>query len=123
MKFLRCELCGKIVAVVKDSACPTKCCGQAMEEMVPNTQDGAHEKHIPVFEIVENVVHVKVGSVEHPMMDNHYIEWIAIQTNMGNQRKILKPGDKPEADFALLPGEKVLAVLEHCNLHGLYKAE
>lgn len=123
MKFLRCELCGKIVAVVKDSACPTKCCGQAMVEMVPNTQDGAHEKHIPVFEIVENVVHVKVGSVEHPMMDNHYIEWIAIQTNMGNQRKILKPGDKPEADFALLPGEKVLAVLEHCNLHGLYKAE
>ena len=123
MKFLRCELCGKIVAVVKDSACPTKCCGQAMVEMVPNTQDGAHEKHIPVFEIVENVVHVKVGSVEHPMMENHYIEWIAIQTNMGNQRKILKPGDKPEADFALLPGEKVLAVLEHCNLHGLYKAE
>ena len=123
MKFLRCELCGKIVAVVKDSACPTKCCGQAMVEMVPNTQDGAHEKHIPVFEIVENVVHVKVGSVEHPMMDNHYIEWIAIQTNMGNQRKILKPGDKPEADFALLPREKVLAVLEHCNLHGLYKAE
>ena len=123
MKFLRCELCGKIVAVVKDSACPTKCCGQAMVEMVPNTQDGAHEKHIPVFEIVENVLHVKVGSVEHPMMDNHYIEWIAIQTNMGNQRKILKPGDKPEADFALLPGEKVLAVLEHCNLHGLYKAE
>ena len=123
MKFLRCELCGKIVAVVKDSACPTKCCGQAMVEMVPNTQDGAHEKHIPVFEIVENVVHVKVGSVEHPMMDNHYIEWIAIQTNMGNQRKILKPGEKPEADFALLPGEKVVAVLEHCNLHGLYKAE
>ena len=123
MKFLRCELCGKIVAVVKDSACPTKCCGQAMVEMVPNTQDGAHEKHIPVYEIVENVVHVKVGSVEHPMMENHYIEWIAIQTNMGNQRKILKPGDKPEADFALLPGEKVLAVLEHCNLHGLYKAE
>ena len=123
MKFLRCELCGKIVAVVKDSACPTKCCGQAMVEMVPNTQDGAHEKHIPVFEIVENVVHVKVGSVEHPMMENHYIEWIAIQTNMGNQRKVLQPGDKPEADFALLPGEKVLAVLEHCNLHGLYKAE
>ena len=123
MKFLRCELCGKIVAVVKDSACPTKCCGQAMVEMVPNTQDGAHEKHIPVFEIVENVLHVKVGSIEHPMMENHYIEWIAIQTNMGNQRKVLQPGDKPEADFALLPGEKVLAVLEHCNLHGLYKAE
>ena len=123
MKFLRCELCGKIVAVVKDSACPTKCCGQAMVEMVPNTQDGAHEKHIPVYEIVENVVHVKVGSVEHPMMENHYIEWIAIQTNMGNQRKVLQPGDKPEADFALLPGEKVIAVLEHCNLHGLYKAE
>ena len=122
MKFLRCELCGKIVAVVKDSACPTKCCGQAMEEMVPNTQDGAHEKHIPVFEIEGNVIHVKVGSVEHPMLENHYIEWIALQTNLGNQRKVLKPGDKPEASFALLPGEKVEAVLEYCNLHGLYKA-
>ena len=69
-----------------------------------------------------NIVHVVVGEVEHPMLEAHYIQWIAIRTNLGNQRKVLKPGEKPVADFALLPGEEVLAVLEYCNLHGLYKA-
>lgn len=120
MKFLKCKICGKIVAVVNDRQVPTICCGQPMEEMVPNTSDGAVEKHVPVFEVEGNIVRVKVGSVDHPMLDNHYIEWIAIQTNLGNQRKVLKPGEKPEAEFALLPGEKVLKVLEHCNLHGLF---
>ena len=120
MKFLKCKICGKIIAIVNDRQVPTICCGQPMEEMVPNTSDGAVEKHVPVFEVEGNIVHVKVGSVDHPMLDNHYIEWIAIQTNLGNQRKVLKPGEKPEAQFALLPGEKVLAVLEHCNLHGLF---
>ena len=121
MKFLRCKVCGKIVALVNDcSSCPTKCCGEAMEEMVPNTQDGAHEKHIPVYQVEGNVVHVTVGEVEHPMMDAHYIQWIALETNMGNQRKVLKPGQAPKADFALLPGEKVVRVVEYCNLHGLY---
>ena len=92
-----------------------------MVELVPNTQDGAHEKHIPVVEIDGNIVTVKVGEVEHPMLDAHYIEWIAIQTNKGNQRKQLKPGEKPVAQFALLPGEELIAALEYCNLHGLYK--
>ena len=122
MKFYRCEVCGKIIAVVEPSACPTKCCGEAMKELVPNTQDGAHEKHIPVYSVENGIVHVVVGEVEHPMLENHYIQWIVLQTNLGNQRKELKPGDKPVADFALLPGEEVVAVLEYCNLHGLYKA-
>lgn len=122
MKFVKCEVCGKIVAVVNDSSCPTKCCGEPMKEMVPNTQDGAKEKHLPVYIVEGNVVHVKVGEVEHPMLENHYIGWILLETNKGNQRKVLKPGDKPEADFALLPGEEVVAVYEFCNLHGLYKA-
>ena len=124
MKFLRCKVCGKIVALVNDcSSCPTKCCGEAMEEMVPNTQDGAHEKHIPVVNVEGNIVTVKVGEVDHPMMDAHYIEWIALETNMGNQRKELKPGDAPVAQFALLPGEKVVRAIEYCNLHGLYATE
>ena len=122
MKFVKCEVCGKIVAVVKDSACPTKCCGEPMKELVPNTQDGAREKHLPVYKVEGNVVHVVVGEVEHPMLDNHYIEWIILETNKGNQRKQLKPGEKPAADFVLLPGEEVVAVYEYCNLHGLYKA-
>ena len=121
MKFLKCEICGKIVAVVNDKPTDTVCCGQPMKELVPNTKDGAVEKHIPVYEVKDGIVHVFVGEVEHPMLENHYIEWIAVKTNFGNQRKVLKPGEKPEAFFALLPGEKVEAVLEHCNLHGLYQ--
>lgn len=124
MKFLRCKVCGKIVALVNDcSSCPTKCCGEPMEEIPANTQDGAHEKHLPVYEVVDNIVKVKVGSVEHPMLEAHYIQWIALETNKGNQRKVLKPGQAPEAEFALLPGEKVEAVLEHCNLHGLFSTK
>ena len=121
MKFFKCKVCGKIIAIVNDRDVPTICCGQEMVELVPNTEDGAHEKHIPVYKVEGNMVHVVVGEVEHPMLEAHYIEWIAIKTNFGNQRKVLKPGQKPEAYFALLPGEKVEAVLEHCNLHGLYQ--
>ena len=122
MKFYKCPICGKIIAIVDAKpGVPTICCGRPMEELEPNTQDGAHEKHIPVYEVKDNVLTVKVGSVEHPMMDAHFIQWIAVQTNMGNKRAILKPGEKPEARFALLPGEEVIAVLEYCNLHGLYQ--
>lgn len=120
MTFYKCKHCGKIIAIVNDIHIPTICCGEIMEEIPVNTSEGAHEKHIPVYEIKDNIVTVKVGEVEHPMMDAHYIEWIMIETNMGNQRKRLHPGDKPEAKFALLPEEKVLRVLEYCNLHGLY---
>jgi len=120
MKFYKCKHCGKIIAIVNDRSVPTICCGAVMEEMPINTEDGAHEKHIPVYKVEGNIVHVTVGEVEHPMMDAHYIEWIAIETNFGNQRKVLHPGDAPKADFALLPGEKVKRVIEHCNLHGLY---
>ena len=120
MRFFKCLVCGKIIAIVNDRDVPTICCGKEMVELIPNTQDGAKEKHVPVYEVEGNVVRVKVGEIEHPMLDNHYIEWIAIKTNFGNQRKVLKPGQKPEAEFALLPGEKVEMVVEHCNLHGLY---
>ena len=120
MKFFRCKHCGKIIAMVNDRPVPTICCGEKMEELVPNTQDGAYEKHIPVVEVEGSIVTVKVGEVEHPMIDAHYIMWIAIETTMGNQRKVLNPGDKPVAQFALLPGEKVVRAVEYCNLHGLY---
>ena len=123
MKFLRCKVCGKIIAMVNDcSSCPTKCCGEAMEEIIPNTSDGAAEKHVPVIKVDGNHVVVEVGSVAHPMLDVHYIEWIALQTDKGNQRKQLKPGDAPRAEFALLPGEKVVAAYAYCNLHSLFKA-
>ena len=121
MKFYKCEICGKIVAMVKETPVDTMCCGQPMRELVPGTTDGATEKHVPVYTLEGNTVKVKVGSVEHPMTDAHHIEWIAIETENGNQRKELKAGDKPEATFALVPRDKVKSVYEYCNLHGLWK--
>lgn len=121
-KFLLCEHCGNMIAVVKQPGCPIMCCGQKMTELVPGTSDGAREKHVPVYTVEGSVVHVTVGEVEHPMLENHFIEWISIQTNFGNQRKGLKPGDAPKADFALLEGERVEAVYAYCNLHSLWKA-
>ena len=123
MKFFKCKHCGKIIAIVNERKVPTICCGEPMEEMIPGTSDGAVEKHVPVVKVEGNIARVMVGEVEHPMLDVHYIEWIAIETNFGNQRKVLKPGDKPEACFALLPGEKVIKAMEHCNLHGLFASK
>ena len=121
MKFYKCEICGKITAMVKETPVDTMCCGQAMRELVPGTTDGAAEKHVPVYTVEGNTVKVKVGSAEHPMTDAHHIEWIAIETENGNQRKELKAGDKPEATFALVPRDKVKSVYEYCNIHGLWK--
>ena len=122
MKFYYCKRCGNIVAMVKRRGAVVSCCGETMSELVPGTTDAAVEKHIPVFEIKDNKVVVTVGSAEHPMLDEHYIEWIAVQTTAGNQRKMLKPGDKPQACFALCDGEEVEAVYAYCNLHKLWKA-
>ena len=91
------------------------------EALTPNTTDGAYEKHVPVIEQHGDRVTVKVGSAEHPMLDAHYIEWIILETAAGFQKKDLKPGQKPEADFAVT--EPVIAAYEYCNLHGLWKAE
>ena len=121
-KFYRCEHCGNIIAMVKQVGCPIMCCGQKMTEILPGTTDAAQEKHVPVLVTEGNLARVTVGAVEHPMTEEHYIEWISIQTNLGNQRKALKPGCPPKADFALLEGEKVEAVYAYCNLHSLWKA-
>ena len=123
MKFYRCAKCGQMVAVVKKSACPVVCCGEPMKEIVPGTTDAAVEKHVPAFEVKGDVVEVTVGSVEHPMLEEHYIEWIALQTKEGNQRKALKPGDAPKACFKICDGDEVEAVYAYCNLHSLWKAE
>lgn len=120
-KFYRCEKCGNIIAVVKQSGVPVMCCGQKMTEIVPGTTDAAVEKHVPVFEVKDNLVTVTVGSVAHPMLPEHFIEWISIQTKQGNQRKALQPGEAPQAVFALCPGDEVEAVYAYCNLHSLWK--
>ncbi len=122
-QFFVCEKCGNMIAMVKSSGVPVMCCGQKMTELIPGTSDGAHEKHVPVFTVEGNQVHVTVGEVEHPMLEAHYIEWISLQTKQGNQRKELHPGEAPKACFALCEGDKVEAVYAYCNLHGLWKAE
>ncbi len=122
MKFYICEHCGNMIAMVKDSGVPVMCCGQKMKEIVPGTTDAAVEKHVPVWEVRDNKVFVTVGAVEHPMLPEHYIEWIAVHTRQGNQRKTLQPGEAPKACFALGEGDEVLAVYAYCNLHSLWKA-
>ena len=121
-KFYICAHCGNIIAYVNNSGVPVMCCGQKMQEIIPGTTDASTEKHVPVYTVEGNKVHVKVGSVTHPMQEEHYIQWISLQTKQGNQRKALKPGDAPEACFALCEGDEVEAVYEYCNLHGLWKA-
>ena len=121
-RFFRCNSCGNIIGVIKDGGGPLVCCGQPMRELVPGTTDGAKEKHVPVYTVCGSTVTVKVGSAEHPMTDGHRIEWIAIETENGNQRKELKTSEKPEATFAIVPYDKVKSIYEYCNLHGLWKA-
>ena len=122
MKFLICKHCGNIVGVVRESGVPVVCCGEEMELLVPNTTEAAHEKHIPVTARSGSLLVVTVGIVEHPMTPDHHIEWIALQTKHGNQRKALYPGQPPRAAFCIADGDEVEAVYSYCSLHGLWKA-
>ncbi len=121
-KFYICEHCGNIVAMVKNAGVPIMCCGHKMKEIIPGKTEAAAEKHIPVYTSDGKYVKVCVGSVAHPMSEQHYIEWVSLQTKQGNQRKALHPGDKPEVCFALCESDEIEAVYAYCNLHGLWKA-
>lgn len=123
MRFFVCEHCGNQIEMIKDNGVPVMCCGQKMTELIPGTSDGAAEKHVPVFTVDGNKVLVSIGSVEHPMVEAHFIEWIAVETVKGTQRKYLKPEEKPVAEFELIADDSVVAVYAYCNLHGLWKAE
>lgn len=92
-------------------------------ELVANTSDGAQEKHVPVIEAAGDIVTVKVGSAEHPSLEQHYIEFIVLETTAGIQTKWLKPGNTPEATFKLASGVSTVAAYEYCNLHGLWTAK
>ena len=119
-KFLKCAKCGNIVAVVHATGVPVMCCGQKMEQIIPGSVEASLEKHIPQYTVENNKVHVVVGSVEHPMIPEHFIEWVSIQTKFGNQRKQLKPNQEPKVCFSLCEGDEVEAVYAYCNLHGLW---
>lgn len=123
MKFFVCEHCGNFVGMIKDAGVPMMCCGQKMTEVIPGTVDAAVEKHVPEFKVEGGKVFVTVGAVEHPMIEEHYIEWVAIETAKGVQRKVLTPGSAPSVEFALTEDDSLVAVYAYCNLHGLWKAE
>lgn len=110
-----------MVEKIKDAGVPLMCCGQPMTELVPGTTDGAAEKHVPVYRVEGNQVFVTIGEVAHPMLPEHYIEWVSLQTKCGTQRKHLQPGQAPEVCFSLCEGDEVEAVYEYCNIHGLWK--
>lgn len=117
----KCALCGNIVEVTHASGGQLVCCGQPMTLQIENTVEASKEKHIPVIEKLGNEVLIKVGSVEHPMEEKHYIEWIELLTPTCIYRKYLKPGEKPEAVFKTT--EDIICVREYCNVHGLWKTK
>ena len=119
MKYYQCKECKRVISYLDDMN--SSKCGDHFEELLPNTTDGATEKHVPVVEENGNRIKVTVGSVEHPMQEEHFINWIIIETTHGFQKKELKPNDKPVAEFLLADGEKLVATYEYCNLHGLWK--
>lgn len=121
-KFLLCKHCGNIAALIKDVGVPIVCCGEKMTELIPNTTDAAGEKHLPVVEVNGDTVTVSVGSVSHPMLEEHSIEWVYLLTENGGQRKVLNPGDEPKVVFNT-SGDKPVAAYAYCNLHGLWKTD
>ena len=119
----RCNICGNIVDVLHPGVGKLVCCGQEMQLLEEKTTDSGSEKHVPVVEKTDNGVKVKVGSIPHPMEENHFIEWIEITADGRVYRKMLKPGDKPEAEFEIdLDDINVIGSREYCSIHGLWKA-
>lgn len=120
--FYVCKVCGNLVEVVNEGGGHLVCCNQPMVELKANTVEASFEKHIPVVELKDGILNVKVGSVEHPMTEEHHISWIYVKYDGTTQKTKLNAGMKPEASFFV--GEaKNIEIYAYCNLHGLWKAE
>lgn len=122
VKFYRCNHCGNIIAVVRDGGVDPVCCGETMQLLEAGSTDAAVEKHVPVVSRDGDDVVVRVGSVDHPMLEEHYIQWIAVACDGCLSIRRLTPGSEPQARFAVGAGVPV-SVYEYCNLHGLWRAE
>jgi len=120
LQVYKCEKCGNIVEVLHEGAGDLVCCGEAMKLYQENTVDAAKEKHVPVIEKSGGTITVKVGSVAHPMVEEHYIEWIELVAGGKAYRQFLKPGDAPEAVFKVDAAE--VSARAYCNLHGLWRS-
>lgn len=120
MKIYKCKKCGNIIVTIKEKCDMLSCCGEGMVELKANSVDAALEKHVPVVEIDNNVVVATCGEVMHPMTDEHYIEFMLMETNKGYSIKYLNAGDEPKCKFDLSDDEELKAVYAYCNLHGLW---
>jgi superoxide reductase len=121
-KFFICKICGNIAKLVVNKGGLLACCGEKMTEIIPNTVDASIEKHKPVVTVLDGKVNVEVGSILHPMQDDHHIAFICIATEHGSQSRCLKSGEEPKATFNIT-NDKLLAVYAYCNLHGLWKTD
>ena len=121
-KFFICDTCKNIVTSINMRDMPVTCCGNNMTELEPNTVDASNEKHVPEVSVSGSNIKVQVGSVLHPMTDEHHISFIYVETEQGGQYKSLNPGEEPAAEFSFV-NDKPIAVYEYCNLHGLWKTE
>lgn len=121
-RFFYCPHCGNIIGMINSSGVPVVCCGEKMKQLEPGTVDASLEKHVPEVSVKCKTVTVNIGSVPHPMTEDHYITWVYLETTKGGQRKCLSPEDAPTVTFKL-GDEKAVAVYAYCNLHGLWKTE
>ena len=121
LEVYKCALCGNIVEVLHAAGGALVCCGKNMDLLNENTTDAATEKHVPVIEVGEGTITVKVGSVAHPMEEAHYIEWVELIADDQIYRQYLNPGEAPEATFNLTAGS--VTAREYCNLHGHWAAK
>ena len=120
VSFYICRRCGNIIGLIDGDASRIICCGEPMERLTANTTDAATEKHVPVYERVEDEIVVRVGEVEHPMEKDHYIMWIAQVSENRTTRVRLYPEQSTETRFPYIPGSTLYA---YCNKHGLWKSE
>ncbi len=122
LRFFKCNHCGNVVVKLVDNVVPIFCCGEKMEEIFANTIEASIEKHLPVVELKDDLVEIKVGSILHPMEESHYINFVAVETDNEYYIVSLLPGQTPEVKV-FVGQSKVIAVYEYCNLHGLWKTE
>lgn len=120
--FYLCRHCGNLVAKIHDSTVPIICCGEPMQALVAGSVDASKEKHVPFVTRDGDTLTVQVGSVEHPMVPEHYIRWIFVRTENGGELRYLQPGTAPSAAFQV-GMDKPVTVYEYCNIHGLWKTD
>ncbi|MCL2507994.1 MAG: desulfoferrodoxin [Oscillospiraceae bacterium] len=121
-KFFICKHCGNLAGLIDNKGVPMVCCGERMSELVPNTVEASAEKHLPAVTVSDDSITVLVGSVPHPMLEEHHITFVYVETERGGQRKCLKASEEPKLTFRF-SDDKPVAVYAYCNLHGLWKTE